>query len=208
MLDRRQPLDLDPLLEGLLELGLVRGHPVAGAAVDDDRLVRAQPLGGAGGVHRGVAAAVDGDPPAQQRRAGGPILHVAQQRDRVDDLAPPSRRGRRRGWRAGADGQEDGVETPLELLGDHVGDVVPELELHAELGDPLDLGVEDLARKAVLGNPVAHHPAGDGGGVPDRHLVSEQRQVVGGREARRAGADHEHALAAGRRGRLRLPALR
>ena len=80
----------------------------------------------------------------------------------------------------GADRQEGCVEMPLELLGDHVDDVVPELELDAELGDPLDLGVEDVARKAVLGDPVAHHSAGDGGGVPDGHVVSEQRQVVGG----------------------------
>jgi hypothetical protein len=40
-------------------------------------------LGGARGVDRGVAAAVDDDAAAEQRRLLA--LHVAQQRDRVED---------------------------------------------------------------------------------------------------------------------------
>ncbi len=67
LLDRREPLHHHALLERLLHLEVVRGHPLACAAVHDDRLARAQALGGAGGVHRGVPAAVDDDAPAEQR---------------------------------------------------------------------------------------------------------------------------------------------
>jgi hypothetical protein len=62
VLDRREPLEQDALLQGLFDLEVVGRHLVAGAAVDDDRLFRAQPLGRAGGVDGGVAAAVDDDP--------------------------------------------------------------------------------------------------------------------------------------------------
>ena len=74
---------------------------------------------------------------------------------------------------------------------------------HAERRDAADLGVEHVARQAVGGDAVAHHAAGLGAGVADLDLVAEPREVVRGREPARAGADHEHALAAalGRRRR-------
>ena len=106
----------------------------------------------------------------------------------------------------GADGQEDGVEATLELFGEHVADVAPELELDAQVGDPLDLGVEHIARQSVLGDPVAHHPAGARRHVADRHVVSEQRQVVGGREPDGPRADDEHALAGPGYARADVPA--
>ena len=47
VLDRREPLHQHALLERLLDLEVVRRHPVARAAVDDDRLLGAEALGGA-----------------------------------------------------------------------------------------------------------------------------------------------------------------
>ena len=97
VLDRRQPPHQDALLERLLDLEVVRRHPLARAAVDDDRLLGAEAPGGARGVDRGVAAAVDDDAPAEQR----PLLalHAAQQRDGVEDRARPCRPGCRRACR-------------------------------------------------------------------------------------------------------------
>ena len=83
-----------------------------------------------------------------------------------------------------------------------------ELERDPEVEDPLDLGVEDVARQPVLRDPEAHHAAGPRAGVVDRHVVAETGEVVRGGEPGRAGADDEHALAGRRRGDLDLPALR
>ncbi len=55
---------------------------------------------------------------------------------------------------------------------------------------------EHVARQAVGGDAVAHHPAGLGARVADLDLVPQARQVVGGRQAARAGADDQHALSA------------
>ena len=59
LLDGAQPVDLDALFDGLVGFEVVRGHLLAGAAVDDERLVGAKPLRRARGIHGGVAAAVD-----------------------------------------------------------------------------------------------------------------------------------------------------
>jgi hypothetical protein len=64
--DRAQPVDPDALRLGVGRLVLVRGHLLAGPAVDDDRVVGTEPAGDPGGVHGGVAAAVDRDPAGQR----------------------------------------------------------------------------------------------------------------------------------------------
>ena len=117
--DRGEPLDDDALGERLLELGVVGGHPVARAPVDDHGLLGAEALRGACGVERGVAAAVDGDAAAELRRLLA--LHAAQQRDRVEH--PRGAAGRDVGALAevGADGDEGGVE---RAVAHHAGEVV------------------------------------------------------------------------------------
>ena len=142
---------------GLLDLEVVRGHPLAGAPVDDDRLAGAEPLRGARRVHRRVAAAVDDDPPAELRALLA--LHAAQQRDRVEDA-----RGLAGGdvgalGEVGADGEEGGVEAALAHALERVLAAALELELDAHREDPLDLGVEHLARQPVGGDAEAHHAA-------------------------------------------------
>ena len=70
----RLPRDvLDAEIARIAALGvgrffLVGRHLGPGAPVDDERVVRAQAAGGAGRVHRGVAAAVDGDAAPDRRR--------------------------------------------------------------------------------------------------------------------------------------------
>ncbi len=65
VLDGGEPFDLDALGERLIGLEFVGGHVGAVAAIDDQRFFRAQPPGGACGIHRGVAAAVDDDAAAE-----------------------------------------------------------------------------------------------------------------------------------------------
>ena len=120
--DRAQPVDADALALGVLGLLGVRGHLLARAPVDDHRLLGAQPLRHARGVHGGVAAAVDRDPAADLRPLA--LGDAAEQRHGVDD-----RPGVLRGdvdplGEMGADGGEDRVEPPRLLLGDQVLDTV------------------------------------------------------------------------------------
>ena len=185
LLDGREPLHEHALLERLLDLEVVGRHAVAGAPVDDDRLLGAEPAGGAGDVHRGVAAAVDDDAAAEQRLLLA--LHAAQHGDGVEHV----RRGAGGDVGAlaevGADGEEDGVEAALAAsASSDVGDLGVQLELDAEVEDALDLRVEDLARQAVARDAEAHHAAGQRPGVADRDRVAGAREVVGGARARRA----------------------
>src|SRR5690606_7341878 len=66
--DRAQPVDPDALVLGLGRLLIMSRHLLAGASVDDDGVVSAEAARDPGGVHRGVATAVDGDP---AERVGG-----------------------------------------------------------------------------------------------------------------------------------------
>jgi hypothetical protein len=85
LLDGGEPLHHHAFLQRLLDLEVVRRHLLARAAVDDDRLLGAEPLGGAGHVDGGVAAAVDHDAAAEQGLLL--FLHAAQHRDGIEDLA-------------------------------------------------------------------------------------------------------------------------
>ena len=191
--DGREPFHHDAFLQRLLDLEVVRRHPLAGAAIDDDRLGRAHALGGARDIDRGVAAAVDDDAAAEQRLVLA--LHRAQHRHGVEHL----RRGAGGNIGAladvGADGEERGVEPAgLHRLEDVV-DLGVELELDAHIEDALHFRIEHVARQPVLGNAEAHHAAGRRARIVDRHGVAHAAQMVGRGQTGRAGADDEHALA-------------
>ncbi len=129
-LDGRQPLHPDALLLGLLDLEVVRGHPVAGAAVDHDGVRRAEPPRRAGDVHRRVAAAVDRDAPAEQRLLLA--LHRVEHGDRVEDPRRLPRRDVRALSDVRADREEDGIEPFVVHRAEDVVDLDAELEGHAE----------------------------------------------------------------------------
>ena len=67
---RAQQLELDALLLGLVDLGVVGRHLLARAAVEAGDLFGALADGGAAGVHGGEAAADDGDLVADVHLAG------------------------------------------------------------------------------------------------------------------------------------------
>ena len=107
--DRPQPVDPHAFPLGVLGLLEMGRHLLAGAPVDDQRLVRAQPAGDPGGVHRRVAAAVDRHAAADHRPlAGG---DAAQERHRVDDPAGIPGRDVDPLGQVGADRDEDRVES-------------------------------------------------------------------------------------------------
>ena len=137
-------------------------------------------------------------------RGGLLALHAAQHRHRVEDARGAARRDVGALAQVRTDGDEGGVEAPVAHRGLEVVHPAVEVQLDAHGEDPPDLGVEHVARQPVGRDAEAHHPAGARPGVVDRHRVAEQRQVIGGRQARGAGADDEDALArAGRRRRDR-----
>ncbi len=110
----------DALTLGFVGLVLVGGHLGPGPAVDDQRLVGAEPAGDPGRVHRGVAAAVHRDPAAQHRvPARG---DVAQERHRVHDPGGVPGRDVHVLGQVRTHRHEHRVETPRGPLGRQVGD--------------------------------------------------------------------------------------
>ena len=204
--DRPQPVDPHALALGVLGLLLVGRHLLAGAPVDDQRLVRAQPAGDPGGVHRRVAAAVDRDAAADHRPlAGG---DAAQERHRVHDRPGVAGRDVDPLGQVRADRDEDRVEAALlaaRRRGPRPGarSVIRTPSAAIRSSSP----VEHVAGQPVGRDAVAHHPAGLVARVADLDLVAEPGQVVGGRQPARPGADHEHPLAAADRRRVERPAL-
>ena len=95
----------------------------------------------------------------------------------------------------GTDGQVDGIELiaqASELLAVHG---VVEFHVDAGAQDPVNLGLQALARQTIAGDAVAQHAAQVVALFKDRHLMAHHGQVVGTGKAGRAAADHGDALA-------------
>ncbi len=192
-LDRRQPLDEHAFLQRLLDLEIVRRHLLARAAVDDDRLGGAQPLGGACNVERRVAAAVDDDAAAQHRLVLA--LHAAQHRHGVEHPRGLASRDVCALGDVRADREKGRVEASLAHGVEDVPHLVVELQFDPELDDALDLGVQHVARQSVFRDAEAHHAARQRARFSDGHAMPAAAQMIRGREPRRAGADDQNALA-------------
>src|SRR6266516_3130350 len=125
---------------------------------DQNRFLCAQALGNAGSIHGGVAAAHNSNDAAELRRAA--FLDLLQERDRVDHLAAIHCRDVEMVRDLRADGEENCVEAALRLFGENVGDPVVAQDLHAHRLDARDLLAHSVARQAIGGNAVSHHPSG------------------------------------------------
>jgi hypothetical protein len=152
-----------------------------------------------GDVDRGVAA-------ADHHHALADVLHAAvvegaQEGGRGDHVGGVVAVAGQGPAALGAEAEEHRVELLADLFHGDVGaDARLQLRLHAEVEDALDLGVEDVARRAEAGDAVAHHAAEELVLVEDRDVMAHARQLVGGGEAGRAAADDRHLLAGLRRG--------
>ena len=196
---RRQPADLDAFLHRLVGLERVRRHVLAVAAVDDQGFLGAQAPGGAGRVHRGVAAAVDDDAAAEQR-ACSPRADIAAaarpRRARAPRRAPGYRR-------AGATWAPIATNTASNRPVCCSARTSSTLWLSTILTPNRSMRAISAhqvgARQPVGGNAEMQHAAGDRAGLVDFDLMAEPGQMVRGGQAARPGADDQHALA-GRRG--------
>ena len=70
-----------------------------------------------------------------------------------------------------------------------------------------DLLHQHVARQAVGGDAEMQHAARQRPRLVHLHLVAQPREVVGGRQPARPGADDQHALAAGLAGDGQAPAF-
>ena len=95
----------------------------------------------------------------------------------------------------GADGQVDGIELVAQAGKLLAVDGMVKLHVDAGAQDPVDLGLQALARQTVAGDAVAQHTAQMVALLKDGHLVAHHGQVVGAGKASRAAADHGDALA-------------
>ena len=95
----------------------------------------------------------------------------------------------------GTNGQVDGIELVAQAGKLLAIDGVVEFHVDAGAQDPVDLGLQALARQTVAGNAVAQHAAQVVALLKDDHLMAHHGQVVGTGKAGRAAADHGDALA-------------
>ena len=192
--DRRQPLDEHALLQRLLELEVVRRHLLARAAVDDDRLARAQPLRGARDVERGVAAAVDDDPPAEHRLLLA--LHAAQHRHRVEHVRRLARGNVRALGDVRADGEERGVEAALRHRRRGCSRPWCSSSSSTPMSRMRAISASSTSRgRRYFGMPKRIMPPAIGPASTIFTRVAEAAQVIGGGQPRGPRADDQHALA-------------
>ena len=186
----RNQLTTTPSSSASSDLEVVGGHLLAGAAIHDDGL-RAEPLGGAGNVDRGVAAAVH-DHPASKLKRCVVRLHAAQKAHGVEDLHGVGGGDVHLFRQVRPDGGEAGVEAARGQGRGYVVHSRIELERHAHIDDALHLRVHHVAGQTVLGDAEAHHPAGHRPGLADADLVAHQRQMIGGGQTAGTGSDDQH----------------
>ena len=142
--DGREPFHHHAFFERLLQLEIVGRHAVAGAAVDDDGLGCAEPLGSTRDIERGVAAAIDNDAPAEQRLCLA--FHGAQDGNSVEDFACFPRRDVCALGDVRADREKSRVEAVHRHRFEDVYDLDVEMDAHPELDNARDLGIEHVAR--------------------------------------------------------------
>ena len=150
--------DLAAFRLGTGDLGVLRGHVADATAVGDDDLLGAQAHTRARDVHGDVAAADDHDALAGEVRhlavADG-AQHLHRRHDTLGVLALQAQLL----IAVGADGQIHRVVGGAHAVEVHAVDGALGLDLDAAVQDPLDLGLEVLARQAVARNAVAQHAA-------------------------------------------------
>ena len=139
---------------GLGNLLGVGGHVLAGTAVHDGDVLRAQTHGGAGGVDGDVAAADYDGVLAHGRRARA--LGAAKQLEAAHNAAVALAGYAQRDGLPGADGEEEGlIALAAQLIErDVLADLDAGLELYAYLAQDVYLGGDDVLLKPEAGYAV------------------------------------------------------
>ena len=191
---RRELQNLATLGLGAGNLGVLSRHIADATAVDDAYLFGAAAHGGARHVHGHVAAADDAHALAAQ--VGQFVVTDGAQH--LDGRFHAGRLFARKAElliAVGTDGQVDGIGLVAQAGKLLAVDGVIELNVDAGAQDPVDLGLQALARQTIAGDAVAQHAAQVVALLKNGHLVAHHGQVVGTGKAGRAAADHGDALA-------------
>ena len=165
---RDKEAQLHAFLDGLLDLLVLGGHLRAGAAVQDDGLLRAATQGGPRRVYGGVAATDDGHDAVQGGRAVP--LHALKEGDAgqypfVALVLDPHALGH-----PGAQSQEDRPEAVLfkAVQREVLAQPLTRPRLDSAGKKEIYLLVQDTLRQAEIGDAVAKHAAQLGLLVEDR----------------------------------------
>ena len=169
------------LVDGELELVLIGGHELLGAAVEDGGMC-AHALGNAGGVHRSVTGTDDNDITLQ---AGlDLLLHLLHPFDDTLNIAFDVQLA---GLPCAGRHQNVGVTHLLELF--HGGSGLAELDFNIVLHHQRDILVDRLVRDTEGGNDVARHAAELALTLKDRDIDAFTTEEVGSSNTGRAAAD-------------------
>ncbi len=198
-LRRGQIGDLDAFGFRRADFLLPGRHLFARAAVEDGDRFGSEPDGRARDIDGDVSAADDGDLPADPGHASE--VHLAQEVDALAHAVGAFAGNAELDTLVGAEGEVDRPEAGGEEAVD--GDVATQgqagLDFDPQVGDDLDLPVEDVAREAVRRDADPQHPAGLGLGFIDGGEDPGARQVIGAGQTGRAGADDGDRLRPTRR---------
>ena len=190
-----QEAELHALFHGFRDFLRVRRHLSLAAAVDDVGILRAEADGRAADVHGDIAAADDGALFADTR--------LLAEVDLAQEVHAAIHAGEVLTGHADgcallrADGEVEALVALLAQLvdGDVLADLDAALEVDAHLLEHLDLGVDHVLLEAEARDAEGQHAAGHL--VFIKHgdvFVAHVRQIVGARQAGRAGADDGNLL--------------
>ena len=105
------------------------------------------------------------------------------------------------------DREKSRIEAAFAHAMQHVIHSDPKLQADAHIKNALYLGVEHVARQAILRDAEAHHAARHRTCFQYRYFVPETPQVIGSRKTRRARADDEDPFSDRRHADAEFPAF-
>src|SRR5579883_2577844 len=177
-LDACQPFDFDALIERFIRLERASWHVRAVTVVDDQRLFDAEALRGACRIHRGVAAAIDYDAPAEARPFAR--ADAAQKAYGVEHTGCVAGRDIDVLRDMGSNRDERCIKASLFLLGKQVLDLVIKDNLDAHCLNLMHLLHQLLAWQPISRNAKMHHPARQWTSITDLDCVPHACKMVSG----------------------------
>ncbi len=158
----------------------MRRHFVAVAPVDNDRLGGTQAFRSASHINGGIATAIHHHAPTQQGFVFA--FHGTQHGYRIQHLGGITGRNVGPFGNVGAHGQKHRVKTTRLFGLEHVVHLGVVLNAHTQVHNALHLGVQHLARQAVLRNAKTHHAARQRPGFDHGDRMAHACQLVSRRQ--------------------------
>ncbi len=176
-----EEVELHAFPAGLLHLRGQSRHEGRGTAIEEVNLLGPGPPGGAGRVHRGVAAADDGHPAAHFR--GSPFVDGPQETDAVLHPGQVFAGNLEAEALVGAQGQEDRGEIPAQVFQvDIPAQAGAEPHLRPQLRNHAHLPLQHLPGQAEGGDIEPQGPAQERFSFEEGDRIAEAAQLVGRHE--------------------------